>query len=301
MRVSGKVLDVIARTVPAAIASKFDGGKLYIPFTYLTDEFVEKLMSGAEFTIDEHTFDSRKGRYTLSLKSLSRKGERSMTLSQWLEASQRFLILIAEQTCPEELLMWKRHTARVVEKGIGALWPLWLGYDIAVRYHCTLNSTMDPASEQTALLDEERERFRTEQANDYARGLWEASTASASKGGPSRSAATSSRYSPMGQRPSTTNPPDTFCFRCGRRGSHRTPECDATATVRKQPLTLLGLAASPSAPNSDASGQTYCLQSNTYKGCSRSGCKWKHACTICASTDHTARKCSQAEPLRTAS
>lgn len=88
MRVSGQVLNLGARTVPAAISRKFDVGTLYIPFTYLTDDCVENLNSGAEFILDEHTLDSRKGRCTQSLKSLSRRGERDMTLSEWLEAFQ---------------------------------------------------------------------------------------------------------------------------------------------------------------------------------------------------------------------
>jgi hypothetical protein len=125
--IPGAVANTTKRTVPAAISRKFKGGLLYVPFTFLTDSFVRGLEAGAELNFEGYTFNARTGCYSRCLNVLSRSGERDMILEHWLEASERFLSLVKEQTPPDEYRSWRTHIEYVRHNGVGRLWPQYLG------------------------------------------------------------------------------------------------------------------------------------------------------------------------------
>jgi hypothetical protein len=279
-----------------------------VPFTYLTHDSLRRALHGRQE--GNEGVQLRGGVLVTSAKELSRAGEEDISYQEWCQAFDRFMLLVAEH-CPQDHAAWTAHYHFLVghESFKGDEFRLYLMYDTSIRFASIANKSFDIAVVQEAMLAHAQSRFQTETALAEMRLLFANHAPVASASGPIRSgggravAAAAAAAAPINtalakHRSTGGVDPDKVCLRCGRRDAHQTRLCAESSSFDGGAILLRGVLFTQSARDawSDSKGRQYCYNSNTFKGCTRSGCTYLHTCTLCGVPGHLGINCSRCQP-----
>lgn len=299
--IPGQVAEETFTLVPDAVRKLFvNGWTTYVPLTYLTDEYCEKVE-------DHHKLepvvrlDTSTGQWVRSGDQLPDRGETSLSFLKWTRAWQRKLGILESIGHPDRA-RWLAHTQVVMGRpNLEEDWPLWLRYCIAVRKR-SLQDGLDPSILQTGVLASVQRAYEQERADAASQAFLSAEMArrntvtnSSSLPRPHSGAlppSSGSAPAPHATRhvvgKSCNNPPPSVCFVCGSR-EHLSINCSSPTLVSGKPL--LVSRASPDAAWT-MSGKSFCFKFNSTRGCSFRSCTNSHVCSLCASPAHGAQACT---------
>jgi hypothetical protein len=306
-RVPGSQISRVTLPIPAYIERVFrENG--HVPFTYLTDDSIRRALEGRQD--GNEGVQLRGGVLVTSSKELSRAGEEAISYQQWCQAFNRFMLLV-ELYCPDDHPGWTAHYHYLVghESFNGDEFDLYLMYDTAIRFASIANKSFDLATVQDTVLAHAQTRFQANTALAEIQRLFASSAQVAGASGPVWSgggravAAAAAAAAPINtalarHRTTTGVDPDKICLRCGRRDAHQTRLCLESSSFDGGAILLQGVLFTQSQREawSDSKGRQYCYNSNTGKGCTRSGCTYAHSCTLCGSSAHLGLTCSRGQP-----
>lgn len=295
--VPGQVAEETIAIVPDAVRKLFaNGWTSYVPLTYLTDEYCEK--------VDEHhklepvvRLDTSTGQWVRSGDQLPDRSEASMSFVKWTRAWQRLLGILESINHPDRD-RWLAHTQIVMNRPtIEEEWPLWVRYCIAVRKR-SLQDSFDPGVFQLGIYATVRRIYDRDRADASSLAYINAelarrtttSTQPPPRAGPNQPFPTVSPSSRAPRQPGArarSNHSPSVCFVCGSR-EHLSITCSATSLASGKPLLV-------SRTSADAawtlSGKSFCFKFNSSRGCAYKACTNAHTCSLCGSSSHGAQTC----------
>lgn len=289
----------------AAVRIMQAGWNEHIPLTALTNAACEHASGRPSHFKDVIKLD--KGALRIQGSYLDDSKEPWLSITEWLEASQRLLQLIRSHfpiLSAREVIAaaFAVHFVFVQTKASLSTQPgLAMRYDLLIRRKfAAAADKFDPAKPQYAWWDDLVREFSlgiikgTFDANGYRLPyppgvllLPPAShsviTASHTSTPVYPSRRDSHRFSSTASMISSKPSSDSFrCFLCGQRGSHTARSCSALPLyLRKVDGRFL-----------DPAGASICFGFNA-KQCNRSPCSHAHSCSLCGDKGHGAQRCSR--------
>jgi len=117
---------------------------MYIPLTFLTDDYCAQHSGLPTNTLEDGTIDMDSGKIVTSSKPLPNDGKYDLTFDQWHQVWRRLLKLITEFLL-EEYHAWNIHFTSIRDKESRAEnWKLWVMNDTELRRQ-PITSSVDPS------------------------------------------------------------------------------------------------------------------------------------------------------------
>ncbi|QRV80637.1 Retrovirus-related Pol polyprotein from transposon TNT 1-94 [Ceratobasidium sp. AG-Ba] len=249
-------LAAVEAKIPYKIRQVFAGGwKKHVPFTMLTNAYCQsdKAFEEAGDQIVMGPSGAIKTAPT-SLKAPAR-AEDSLLLPEWLQACQRFLILVEKYQSAKEYLAWKAHIDIIMsDDRRDEMWATWMRYDIELRERATRRVINAGKFHEDVFNRIERKDLANERAGRTAAFAQSVQSVldQAQQAGPSGAGqysfranakptrANSNKSQPGASHNRFKRTHAKFCFRCGN-DNHNHKYCNASTRINGKPLVVEGV------------------------------------------------------------
>ncbi|QRV75751.1 Reverse transcriptase domain protein [Ceratobasidium sp. AG-Ba] len=254
--IEDKDLAAVEAKIPYKIRQVFAGGwKKHVPFTMLTNAYCQS-DEAFEEAGDQIVMGPSGAIKTAptSLKAPAR-AEDSLLLPEWLQACQRFLILVEKYRSAKEYLAWKAHIDIIMsDDRRDEMWATWMQYDIKLRKRATRRVINAGKFHEDVFNRIERKDLANERAGRTAAFAQSVQSVldQAQQAGPSGAGqysfranakptrANSNKSQPGASHNQFKRTHAKFCFRCGN-DNHNHKYCNASTRINGKPLVVEGV------------------------------------------------------------